>query len=91
MATGVRQPTYNCFKQAKAVSVQRVFMSIEIDGLHISIDGREIENIEDRLSLAINDGFENWNELEDWFSPLVEKEEGKEFSGRIIHWTEYRY
>lgn len=91
MATGVRQPTYSCFKKSTVTGIQHVFMSVEIDGLHISVNCREIENHFEKQKLAINDGFESWEQLEDWFLPLVEKEEGKVFTGRLIHWTDLRY
>ena len=39
---------------------------------------------------ARNDGFADWAALEAWFYPAVVAAGGR-MSGKLIHWTEYRY
>lgn len=89
MATGVRTKNYNCFKEAICTGTQRIFMTYAYnDIIEISIDDKYIY---DRESLAKADGFESYKEFFDWFYPLIMKNKDQCFSGRIIHWTDFRY
>ena len=49
----------------------------------IYVDGKLL-GIEESINLAINDGFESYDDFCRWFY-------GKEFKGQIIHWTDLRY
>lgn len=96
MATGVRTPKYNCFHIAECTRVQRIFMSYDWM-LHISITGGdgafgydELYQPE-KLILALNDGFGSVEEMEDWFIPILEKEEHQCKSFKLIHWTDFKY
>ena len=48
----------------------------------IHIDNKEL-NLDEILTLAINDGFENLEDFLNWFN--------KDFKGKIIHWTDTKY
>lgn len=48
----------------------------------IIIDGRQLGLVE-HLLLAKNDGFDDVYQFYKWFN--------KDFKGKIIHWTEFRY
>ena len=89
MATGTRSKYYNCFKEAKCISTQRIFMSYDWM-LHISISDRELYK-EEKEQLAIKDGFADFKAFEDYWYPELLKEKYQSFSGKIIHWTEFRY
>lgn len=91
MATGIRSKYYKCFKETPCISTERIFMTLDYT-LHISIgwnNSRELY-IPDKEILAKNDGFENFRAFEDYWYPIISKNDGL-FSGRIIHWTDYRY
>jgi len=53
-----------------------------LNDLIIKIDGRKL-TIDEKQNLAWNDGFENLYEFISYFK--------EDFSGKIIHWTDYRY
>ena len=91
-ATGVRTPNYNCFFESQCTGVQDVFMTYAYNDLiQISVDGVELFGYQERMELVKKDGFETWEEFFNWFYPLIMKNPKKEFSGRIIDWTDYRY
>jgi len=48
----------------------------------VAIDGKILDESE-RLLLALNDGFDSLEDFYRWFS--------KDFSGKIIHFTDFRY
>lgn len=74
------------------VSVQRIFMTYHSgDVIEMTIGDRYIFSYSERLEIAQNDGFDNWQDFFDYFYPIIEKSEDKSFSGKIIHWTEKRY
>lgn len=90
MATGVRTKDYCMFKMDKCVSVQKITIqwhwqvgpspepSVWIGSLPMSLLGHgAIEQI------AKNDGFESVDAFFKWFN--------KDFEGKIIHWTDFRY
>lgn len=90
-ATGVRSKNYNCFFESECVSTQEIFMTYaHNDILEISIDGRYLY-WEDRNKLALNDGFEDWQDFFNWFHPIIMESKSKSFVGKIIHWTDFRY
>jgi len=89
-ATGTRTKNYNCFKVSEVIYTQRIFMSYDWM-LHISIDGRELFGYNEREQFAINDGFSSLEDFENWWYPILEKDEDHTFSGKVIHWTNYQY
>jgi len=57
---------------------------IEIKNKCIYIDNRELKLCSDKVELlAIQDGFDSGQEFFEWFD--------KDFSGKLIHWTDYKY
>jgi hypothetical protein len=71
-------------------STQRIFMTYMPhvgNGFQVSIGGNEISK-EEIIKLAINDGFENVEDFENYFISVMKEDE---FSGKIIHWTDKRY
>lgn len=91
-ATGVRTKNYNCFKRAECVSTQRIFMTYAYDDiLDITIGDRYIHDWKEKERLALNDGFPSWWEFFEWFADAIEANPKKQFSGKIIHWTDLRY
>lgn len=76
----------NFFQFAPVVECKSV-QKIEIfkrDGLRfIRIDGRFINSNQVAEEIAINDGFDSVDDLFNWFN--------KDFTGKIIHWTDLRY
>ena len=90
MATGVRTKQYECFKEAPCVSVQTIeiiydFIQPMGHTLEVLIDKRPIGN-DELEKLAKNDGFENASDLLDFFVGMTDV-----FTGKIIHWTNYKY
>ncbi len=88
-ATGLRTKNYNQFASGECHSVQKIiikwvpieFMSKGIQ-LTVWVDGVKLTPIKVH-TLASNDGFKNTTEFACWFN--------KDFDGKIIHWTDYRY
>ncbi|UFK27494.1 hypothetical protein [Elizabethkingia phage TCUEAP3] len=85
--------TKNMFRFAPRVPVvskQRIFMTYLPQcgqGFEVSLDGRylykdEIEKI------AINDGFDTVDDFEEYFISQMKEDQ---FSGKIIHWTNFKY
>ena len=81
-ATGVRTKFYEQFKYGVCVSVQKI--KIEYCGIVqvIYVDGKKL-GIYGLSRLARNDGFNNLDDFFEWFN--------KDFTGKIIHWTGFRY
>lgn len=84
-ATGVRTKEYDNFLKDTCKSVQE----IEIDYTRtllgeptIKIDGKELVHT-DVVKLFLNDGFESMEDFLKWFN--------KDFKGKIIHWTNFKY
>ena len=105
-ATGVRIKNYHQFKTAVCVSVQEIrinWRDIFIDGkslnhiipfIHVGytklLEGNSLkmyipnEMISiNEYRLATNDGFESIDDFRKWFN--------KDFTGKIIHWTDFKY
>jgi len=89
-ATGVRTKHYKEFFRGLCYSVQPVKIrwvnfeagSKKVRYLGIFIDGRKLDSSEFH-SLAVNDGFKDIVAFMHWFD--------KDFSGKIIHWTKFKY
>ena len=82
-ATGVRTKKYKQFSEKVCTGIQRIEMkwTNEIDMI-CKIDEIDIIGIE-FSKLSRNDGFPFVYEFLNWFS--------KDFTGVIIHWTDFRY
>lgn len=85
------------------VSVQEIFMTRRGSLLEISIakvgsyiGGNDFQlNAKQIEELALNDGFDNYEDFSKYFIDVIEKN-GKAtgkylFSGKIIHWTDLKY
>lgn len=70
----------------KCVSTQKIEVKWNEDPfpgtVRVFIDG-EVQNIKRIESLAINDGFDSVEDFFSWFN--------KDFTGKIIHWTNLKY
>jgi hypothetical protein len=74
------------------IKVQQIFMTYyHSDVIEISVNGRELFGYHERLELALNDGFDNWEDFFNYFYPIIQKSSDKSFSGKIIHWTDKKY
>ena len=74
------------------VSTQRILMSYAYANIiHITINGRRLNDWQEKEKLAINDGFDSWDDFVDYFIPIIEKSEDGFFTGKIIHWTDLKY
>ena len=93
MATGVRTKKYDCFKEAKCIKVQNIKIKhvtlynpndvvVYIDGV---CAGRYTNGYADGYLrvLARNDGFNSVGEFLNFFK--------NDFTGKIIHWTDFKY
>lgn len=80
-ATGVRTKNYNQFMVGECVSTQNIKIDWnDMPDIEISIDGKKMF---DHWGLAKNDGFDSLKEFYEWFD--------KDFIGKIIHFTSFRY
>lgn len=83
MATGVRTKNYKCFKDTFFhLGSQHIAIRHEKDKTIVSIDNKIVPN-SIVLLLSLNDGFKTMDDFFAWFN--------KDFSGKIIHWTPFRY
>ena len=82
-ATDIRTKNYNQFFEGECKSVRK----IEILHLHntilVFIDEEKILLTDMLTQLALNDGFNSVEDFFKWFN--------KDFTGKIIHWTDFRY
>ena len=72
------------------ISRQRIFMTYMPhygNGFEVSINGRQLGD-DEILTLAINDGFESFDDFADYF---IAEMEDHQFSGKILHWTDFKY
>lgn len=95
-ATGRRTKHYEQFKEGECISTQKIEIrhwpdyktDVLIDGhffgevLHKGLDEIYIYHA-DLLILAMNDGFTSIEDFFQWFS--------EDFTGKIIHWTNFKY
>ena len=76
------------FREGICISTQKI--EIEYQGLKqignvipaVKIDGKYID-YHTKVILAVSDGFDSVPEFFEWFN--------KDFKGKIIHWTDYKY
>lgn len=82
MATGVRSKNYNCFKKDECISTQTIV--IKYHGLQwaVYVDGKQLSVAELKM-LATFDGFKTIADFASWFN--------EDFTGKIIHWTKFKY
>ena len=104
--TGSRSKNYKCFAKSQCVSTQRIeireMSQICVDNCYtyeeshmfgdrsekflktfkVIVDSRELSDAEIYL-LANNDGFETIHDFFRWFN--------KDFTGKIIHWTDLKF
>ena len=96
MATGVRTKKYHQFAQNPCTGTQKIKIQYKSTGsVNVFIDGvlfyyqdsrgfvSEEKSKKNMLLLAKNDGFDSIGSFFAWFN--------KDFSGKIIHWTPFRY
>lgn len=78
--------------EVKSIQNIEIIYDEEICNAHgvepvIKIDGRAInfhyDDIDEYDNLAVNDGFESVHQFCSWFD--------KDFTGKIIHWTDFKY
>jgi len=89
MAYGVRTKHYEQFNKyipelEECISVQNIEMKLDPGCLLVTVcvDGRFL-GLGEIEKLAINDGFDDINDFFEWFNG--------DFTGQIIHWTNFRY
>lgn len=82
-ATGIRTPQYKQFHEGVCTSVEPILLCNVQGSVVVYIDEVWKYVIE---KLTANDGL-SYNEFRDWFVP----NNGDEFTGKIIHWTDFRY
>lgn len=85
-ATGIRTKKYHQFKFDTCKSTQEIQIRYGppqyFSGMDIFIDGK-ILSVAQINQLACNDGFDCIWDFQKWFN--------KNFTGKIIHWTDLRY
>lgn len=83
-AYGVRTKAVDIFYVGDCLGTQKVSITPPRTGGEgkIVIDGRPLQG-KDMLRFAKNDGFDSLEDFWKWFD--------KDFSGKLIHWTELRY
>lgn len=82
-ATGVRTKAFNCFRKGKCVSTQKITITYRVGhSALVNIDYRYLTQDEVNI-LAKNDGFDSVEDFFTWFD--------KDFVGKIIHWTDFKY
>mgnify|MGYP003995848679 CR=1 FL=1 len=84
-ATGVRTPNYKCFKVGVCQSTQKISIRYRegVEYPDIYVDEENLWKSKMVGALSRNDGFPYILKLIRWFN--------KDFTGKIIHWTDYRY
>ena len=82
MASGIRTKHYNCFKITECISTQEII--IKYHGLQwiVYVDGIQL-SVGDLKKLATFDGFSTIADFAAWFN--------EDFTGKIIHWTKFKY
>ena len=80
----------NMFRFAPRIPVvktQSIVISNSSNGFQVSVEGKNLWNYQIE-QLAINDGFDNLKDLKDYF---IQELENGFFTGKIIHWTDFKY
>lgn len=92
MYTGGRfSKEYHEFYKKECICVQPVIMTYYVGRLEVSIGDTYLFEWPERNEMAISDGFENWEEFEKWWIPIVDASPKKVFQGKVIHWTDLKY
>ena len=83
-ATGVRTKNYNQFFEGQCISVQDIQILYPPLARFpvVLVDGNKLSTTQ-LSSLAKNDGFDSFAKLTEWFD--------KDFKGKLIHWTDFKY
>jgi uncharacterized protein YqfB (UPF0267 family) len=91
LAVGVRTKAYRLLKKVVCTGTQKIqilygnggyFEGFAYQDVRVLIDGREL-GYREVSELAKNDGFDMQDSFFKWFN--------KDFTGKIIHWTELKY
>jgi hypothetical protein len=87
-------PKPHQFHESACRSVQDIQMSWECDemgerNIVVKVDNRKLSPSECQI-LAVNDGFDNLDQMIDWFDQQTQPDITS-FRGRLIHWTKYTY
>ena len=82
MATGVRTKLYKCFYRCKCTGTQSIHIFYKDEQTFVRVDDKPLTR-KQVVVLALNDGFNSIDDFFAWFN--------KDFSGKIIHWTDFRY
>ena len=93
-ATGVRTKKYKQFMEGTCIDVQKILITrFNCNEFNISIDNKKLSRHQCEL-LSKKDGFNNLIDFIEWFLPLknCSFEYGPHtWSGRLIHWTNFKY
>ena len=92
-ATGIRTPNYNEFKRGGCISIEFIKILYFEDGPNV-YTGDTAESVmpfyipehyglDQMKAFVKNDGFSSVSDFFKWFN--------KDFIGKIIHWTDFRY
>jgi hypothetical protein len=74
------------------VSRQRIYMSYAFnDVIEITIGKKYIADFKEKEQLAINDGFDSYEDFFNYFYPIIKSSKNEFYKGKIIHWTDLRY
>lgn len=96
MATGVRTKNYFCFNDSHIIrAIQEpvlIVMDEETGLLSIVVSRRKLVHEQKKMFIS-NDGFDNVDDFIEWFFPrgLNGRRKKTLWSGRLIHWTDYKY
>jgi len=83
-SVGVRTPKYRCFFVGICHSVQDIEILIMDKSSLIIIVDKKLLLPKEIAKLIVNDGFNSCKEFMEWF-------DYKNFTGKIIHWTDFKY
>lgn len=88
-ATGVRTKNYKNFKTGVVHKVERIFMTYAFnDVIEITVNNKYL-NRNQIEQLALNDGFDSYEDFFNWFYPIIDKNPTKCYSARLIYWQDY--
>lgn len=88
LSVGVRTKDYRCFLQQECTGIQKIQMIWRAKkGLDVYVNARQLDD-KTINSLIENDGLTPTQFLE-WFG--FDETGDKEFTGKIIHWTNLKY
>jgi hypothetical protein len=88
---GYRSPMIDIIERKSMHGHQHVFMSINEGHLRITINMTQLFSYAEKNEFAIKEGFDNWQDFENYFYPIVDKMKDQCYSGKLIHWTDKRY